>query len=100
MAKNVLHRLKLAASKRLKHMQTAAAKAAEEALEKRYVRTAEQTLRGAASVAKILRENDADIAKAKGPVVRKPVAKKPPKRKPKSKVSKQSATKAVKRKTR
>ena len=100
MAKNVLHRLKLAASKRLKHMQATAEKAADELLEKSYVGTAEQTLRGAAAVSKILHEKDGNIAKAKGPVVRKPVAKKPSKRKPKSKVSKRSARKAVKRKTR
>ena len=100
MAKDAVHRFKLAASKRLKHMQAAAEKAAEGLLEKRYVRTAEQTLRGAAAVAKISHENDVNSAKAKGPVARKPVAQKPSKRKPKSKVTKRSARKAVRRKPR
>ena len=89
MAKGVLHRINLAAGKRLKHLQAVAGKTAEELLERRYAETAEQTLRGAEAVSTILKEKN-EVARASG--------KKRASTKKKSKVSKRINRKSVKRK--
>lgn len=99
MTKGVLSGLRLAASKRAKRLQAAAEKTADELLEKSYVGTAEQTLRGAATMTKILHEEDGDIAKAKSMIAGKPSVKKVVKKKTKRNISKRSAQSAVKRKS-
>jgi enhancing lycopene biosynthesis protein 2 len=86
MKKVVLSELGRTASKRVKRLQAAIAQTADELLEKTYVGTAEQTLRGAAAMKTILHEQDGDIAKAKSAI-----AKKPTKKKPKRNLSKNSA---------
>ena len=77
MKKGVLGGLRRTASKRMKRLQAKAAQAADELLEKSYAGTAEQTLRGAATMTKMLHEKDGTIAKAKSTIAKKPSAKKP-----------------------
>jgi len=76
MTKGVMNRLGLAASRRVRRLQASAEKAADELLQKSYQGTAEQTLRGAETVSKILREEAEDIAKAKSAMAGKAAAKK------------------------
>ena len=96
MTKGVMNRLGLAASLRVKRLQVSAEKAADELLQKSYQGTAEQTLRGAETVSKILREEDEDIAKAKSAMAGKAVKKAA--RNAKRIRPKQSKRKSVKRK--
>ena len=98
MTKGVMNRLGLAASRRVKRLQASAEKAADELLQKSYQGTAEQTLRGAETVSKILREEDEDIAKAKSAMAGKAVKKAA--RNAKRIRPKQSKRKLVKRKAR
>ena len=99
MTKGVMNRLGLAASRRVKRLQASAEKAADELLQKSYQGTAEQTLRGAETVSKILREEDEDIAKAKSAMAGKAAAKKAA-RSAKRIRPKRSKRKPVKRKAR
>ena len=94
MKKGVLDGLGRTASKRVKRLQAAAARAADEILEKTYAGTAEQTLRGAATMTKILHEKDGTIAKAK-----KPSAKKKSRKPSKRSISKRSASRTIRRKS-
>jgi hypothetical protein len=103
MAKGVLDRLNSAAKKRLKELRIAAERAADGLLQKSYVGTAEQTLRGAEAVTKILHEEGRDIAKAQKSVAREPAARRSTAGKPKRKSSKgrkASTRKATKPKAR
>jgi len=97
MTKGVMNRLGLAASLRVKRLQVSAEKAADELLQKSYQGTAEQTLRGAETVSKILREEAEDIAKAKSAMAGKAAAKKASAKRIRPKGSKR---KPVKRKAR
>jgi len=99
MKKGVLRGLGRTASKRMKRLQAAAAQTADEFLEKTYAGTAGQTLRGAATMTKILHEKDGTIAKAKRTITNKPGTKKATaKKKSRRKISKLSAQRAVSRK--
>jgi hypothetical protein len=99
MTKGVMNRLGLAASRRVKRLQVSAEKAADELLQKSYQGTAEQTLRGAETVSKILREEDEDIAKAKSAMGGKAATKKAAKSAKRIR-PKRSTRKPVKRKSR
>jgi hypothetical protein len=77
MKKGVLSGLRRTAGKGMKRLQAKAAQTADELLEKSYAGTAEQTLRGAATMTNILHEKDGTIAMAKSTIAKKPSAKKP-----------------------
>ena len=103
MKKGVLGGLRRTASKRMKRLQAKAAQTADELLEKSYAGTAEQTLRGAATMTKILHEKDGTIAKAKRTIAskrstKKASAKKKSKEKSKRVISKRPAQRTVGRK--
>jgi hypothetical protein len=100
MKTGVLSGLRRTASKRMKRLQAKAAQTADELLEKSYAGTAEQTLRGAATMTNILHEKDATIAKAKRTIAieqstKKPSAKKKSKKKSKRNILKRSTKKVV-----
>ena len=88
MKTGVLSGLRRTARKRMKRLRAKAAQTADELLEKSYAGTAEQTLRGAATMTNILHEKDATIAKAKRMIAKT-------KKKSKRKISKRPARKVV-----
>ena len=96
MKKSVLGGLGRTASKRVKRLSAAAAQTAEELLQKSYVGTAEQTLRGAETVTTMLHEPDGDIAKAKS-LIADEQPKKTAKKTAKQKAKKKAKTKERKR---
>jgi hypothetical protein len=83
----------------MKRFSAAVAQTADELLEKSYVGTAEQTLRGAETMTKVLHEEDPDIAKAKRTIANKPGARKTTKKRPERNISKRSARKTMRPKT-
>ena len=98
MKKGLLGALSRTASKRVKRLQAAAAQTADEFLERTYVGTAEQTLRGAATMTAILHEKDRDIAKTQSTIAKKARTKKAKKKSPR-KLSKRPAPRAIRRKS-